>query len=574
MSSSEVSLRDRLGGRWAISLRAYLISAPIAIIVGVLATPESTESWSSLAKWTLISIMGFLMSGIPLYIAHRTILKDRTTNPVPIWLVYVVDIISVELRTVVFILCINAFDLPSSTPVLSRLVSAFILATVWYPPLTYALDSWDRYSKMRNQLIAELVADEIEVLNQQQVLEVLRLGLINDISTQVDESVRQAQDTLSSLRDAVAMEHSGEQVVATLNQINNDSIRKLSKELWNQQISTSSMKLFDLMRAMAHTRPFRPTYYIPPIALVSFVILNRSMSTKEAFDIVAVWLSYVLIVSVAGNFLCRKFNRFAFPIYLAVLGLFVSSGLITYFFATSEGLARVESVKWSIMASVTSAIFMPWFSMGSGISAHRQAVLTQLRSSIDQVEIRRLAINNERSTLNKQISTYLHGTVQANMSAAILRLQQSIEVGDREAATQALIDAREALNLKWDSSLGTHIDDLNASLAEIAQGWFGLVDITLSIEGAIPTRFNSMIHDIVIDAINNAVRHGEAELIDIVISGTSDGVNITITNNGHPLDVIGTGLGTETLNTYAPGNWSRHSTPTGDIELRVQLANR
>ena len=402
----------------------------------------------------------------------------------------------------------------------------------------------------------------------------LRLGLINDISAQVDESVKQAQDTLSSLRDAVAMEHSGEQVIATLNQINNDSIRKLSKDLWHQQIATSSMKLVDLMRAMSHTRPFRPTFFIPPVALVSFVILNRSTSSQDAFEIVTVWLGYVAVISIATNFLCRKLDRIAFAIYAVAIGLLAGAGIVTYFFTLSEGLTRVESLKWSIMASVASAIFMPWFSMGSGITAHRKAVLEQLRASIDQVEIRRLAINNERSALNKQISTYLHGTVQANMSAAILRLQQSIEVGDRAAATQALIDAREALNLKWDASLGTQIDDLGSTLAKIAEGWRGLVDITFTIDPQIPQRFNSMIHDVVVDAINNSVRHGEAEEIDVTISRATDGISLVIRNNGHPLHVIGTGLGTETLNTYAPGNWTRESLLNGDIELRVQLVNR
>ena len=574
MSSSEVSLRERLGGRWAISLRAYYISAPIAIAIGVLATPESTNSWSNFITWTFISALGFLISGIPLYIADRTVMKNRSVHPVPIWLVYLVDILSVEVRTLVFVLCIDVLDLPNSTPLSLRLLSALILATVWYPALTYALDSWDRYSKMRNQLISELIADEIELLNQEQVLEVLRLGLINDISAQVDESVKQAQDTLSSLRDAVAMEHSGEQVVATLNQINNDSIRKLSKDLWHQQISTSSMKLVDLMRAMSHTRPFRPTFFIPPVALVSFVILNRSMSSQDAFEIVAVWLGYVAVISIATNYLCRKLDRIAFAIYTVAIGLLAGAGIVTYFFTMSEGLTRVESLKWSIMASVASAIFMPWFSMGSGITAHRKAVLEQLRSSIDQVEIRRLAINNERSALNKQISTYLHGTVQANMSAAILRLQQSIEVGDRAAATQALIDAREALNLKWDISLGTQINDLGSTLAKIADGWLGLVDITFTIDPQIPQRFNSMIHDVVVDAINNSVRHGEAEEIDVTISSVTDGISLVIRNNGHPLHVIGTGLGTETLNTYAPGNWTRESLSNGDIELRVQLVNR
>jgi signal transduction histidine kinase len=427
---------------------------------------------------------------------------------------------------------------------------------------------------MRDRLITELVADEIEVLNQEQVLEVLRLGLISDISTQIDESVRQAQDTLSSLKDAVAMEHNGEQVVAALNQINNESIRKLSSELWHQKISTSSMKLLDLMRAMAHTRPFRPTYFIPPVALVSFVILNRSMSSQDASEIVFIWLSYVTTISVATNYLCRKIDQIAFGIYCVAIALLACAGILTYFFTVSQGLTKVESLKWSIMASVASAIFMPWFSMGSGISAHRRAVLQQLRTSIDQVEIRRLAISNERFALNKQISTYLHGTVQANMSAAILRLQQSIEVGDRSAATQALMEARDALNLKWDASLGTAIDDLDSTLSQIADGWLGLVNISYTIDSDVPQRLNTMIYDVVVDAINNAVRHGEAENIEIAIFSSANCTNIVITNNGHELDVIETGLGTETLNSYAPGNWTRTSLSNGKTELRVQLANR
>ena len=571
MSSHQVTLRERLGGRWAISLRAYLLSAPIAIALGVLVTPESTNSWPQFFLWTLISIVAFLISGIPLYLAHKTVMKDRTTNPVPIWLVYLVDIVAVELRTGVFVFSIVVFDLENSTPIPFRFVSGFLLALAWYPAVTYALDSWDRYATMRNQLIAELVADEIEILNQEQVLEVLRVGLISDISAQVDSSVQQAKETLSSLRDAVAMEHSGEQTIATLNQINNDSIRRLSKELWNQKISTSKLRFIDLMRAIATTRPFRPGLYLPAIGLLTFILLARIIGVHNAFVIDFVWLTYVTVIVMFANRLCARFSTFAFRIYSVSLVLLALSGLLTFSLGLRFGLNHVESFKWSIMATLTAGFLMPWFSSGNGITAHRSAVLEHLRTSINQVEIRSLAINAERAQLNKQISTYLHGTVQANMSAAILRLQQSIEIGDREGATKALIDAREALNLKWDTSLGTKIDDLRSSLQDIADGWLGLVDIEIDVHPGVPQIFNTMIHDVVVDAINNAVRHGEAEKIAVVVSPESLGTSVVIQNNGHELDVIKPGLGTETLDTYAPGNWSRQTLSNGDTELRVLI---
>lgn len=571
MSSGEVTLRERLGGRWAISRRAYLLSAPIAISLGVLVTPESTDSWSNFLIWTLVSTVAFLVSGIPLFIAHKTIMKDRAVRPVPIWLVYLVDIVAVEMRTLIFVASIVIFDLENSTPLPFRFLSGLVLSLAWYPAVTYALDSWDRYASMRNQLIAELVADEIEILNQEQVLEVLRVGLISDISAQVDESVRQAKDTLSSLRDAVAMEHSGEQTIATLNQINNDSIRRLSKELWNEKINTSKLRFIDLMRAIATSRPFRPGTYLPAVGLLSFILLSRVIGTQEAFIIGAIWLFYITVIVVVANKLCSRFTSLAFRIYVISLVLLALSGLLAYALCLSYDMTRVESSKWGIMAALTAAVFMPWFSSGNGITAHRLAVLNHLRSSINQAEIRSLAINGERALLNKQISTYLHGTVQANMSAAILRLQQSIEVGDRDGATAALIDAREALNLKWDTSLGTKIDNLSATLESIAGGWQGLVDIAIDVHPGVPDSFNTMIHDVTVDAINNAVRHGEAEKITVYVAPEPQGVSVVIQNNGHALDVINPGLGTETLNVYAPGNWTRETLENGDTELRVLL---
>lgn len=571
MSNQKVTLRERLGGRWAISLRAYLLSAPVAISLGVLVTPESTDSWSNFLLWTSISTVAFLVSGIPLFIAHKTVMKDRATHPVPIWLVYLVDIVAVEMRTVVFVSSIVILDLENSTPLPLRFVSGFLLSLAWYPAVTYALDSWDRYASMRNQLITELVADEIEILNQEQVLEVLRVGLISDISAQVDESVQQAKDTLASLRDAVAMEHSGEQTIATLNQINNDSIRRLSKELWNEKISTSKLRFIDLMRAIATTRPFRPGTYLPAVGLLSFVLLSRVTSVHTAFIIDAIWLGYVTVIVVVANRLCSRFTIYAFQIYLASLVLLALSGLLTFALCLSANMGSVESFKWSIMATLTASVFMPIFSSGNGITAHRTAVLEQLRRSINQAEVRTLAISGERAQLNKQISTYLHGTVQANMSAAILRLQQSIEVGDRDGATKALIDAREALNLKWDTSLGTTIDDLAATLAKIAEGWLGLVDIAIEVHPGVPQSFNTMIHDVTVDAINNAVRHGEAERISVFVTPEPQGVSVVIQNNGHALDVNSPGLGTETLNVYAPGNWTRETLANGDTELRVLL---
>jgi len=572
VAENEISIRERLGGRWAISLRAYVISFPIGIVLGLLVTPESIQSIQAFATWFAIGCLGMCAAGLVLLIADKTLLRNRRFSPVPIWQVFVVDIVAIQMRTLVFIACIEVFALPNTTPYPTRIISALILATVWFPALTYALDSWDRYKQMRDQLISRLVTERIEILNQEQVLEVLRVGLVADINFQVGQSVRDAKDTLSSLREAVTLEHSGEMALAVLNQINNESIRGLSKQLWNEQATRSKLRLIDLMRATAQTRPFRPATFIPPVGLLSIVLLSRQITLVQASLVSIGWLGYVAAISTLANLACRKFSSYAFQIYLGALTLLGGAGALAYIILGKFGMEPIPQLNWSIMAGVTAALLMPWFSSGSGITAHRGEVLALLQGSIDQAEIDSLAIARERSQLSKQISTYLHGTVQATMSAAILRLQQSIESGDRDAAAQALGDARKALELNWDPTLGTEIPNLTQALNDIVQGWLGFVDITFDIKNEIPAKANRTIREIVLEATTNAVRHGDASTVTIEIEASGTAIHLCIRNNGQAIDNASPGIGTESLNTYAPGNWTRESLPSGITQLKVSIA--
>lgn len=571
MAEHDISIRERLGGRWAVSLRAYVISFPIGILLGLLVTPESIKSLQSFATWFLISCVGMIGAGLVLLVADKTFLRNRRIHPVAVWQVFLIDIIAIEVRTAIFIICIKIFDLPNSTPFPTRILSALILATVWFPALTYALDSWDRYKTMRDHLISQLVAERLEILNQEQVLEVLRLGLVADINTQVNQSVRDAKETLSSLRDAVAVEHSGEMALAVLSQINNESIRGLSKKLWNEQTTRSKLRFVDLIRATAYTRPFRPAVFAPPVSLLSIVLLSRQVSLQQATIVSIVWLGYVAAISTLANLACRKFKAFAFQIYIVAILFLAAAGVLSYVILGTFEIGPIPQLNWSLMAGATAALLMPWVSSGSGVTAHRQEVLSLLRGSINQAEIEGLAIARERAQLSKQISTYLHGTVQATMSAAILRLQQSIEVGDREAAAQALGDARKALELNWDPSLGMHVPDLRLALDDIAKGWLGFLDITYRIRNEIPVKYNRTIREIVLEATTNAVRHGDASVVEIDIEAREKTIHLRIRNNGHAIKNALPGIGTESLNTYAPGNWTRESLPSGTTQLEVLI---
>ena len=84
-TDSRPSARELLGGRWAISLRGWLIVSALVLVIGAnsrsqLDVPAPTIAVVALAGWVLMSV---------LYLAaHLTVFRNRRTAPVHVaWLV-------------------------------------------------------------------------------------------------------------------------------------------------------------------------------------------------------------------------------------------------------------------------------------------------------------------------------------------------------------------------------------------------------------------------------------------------------------------------------------------------------
>ena len=54
MNDYEPTFRERLGGRWALSLKAFLITAPLIILA---ITIVSAQTWSQAVAWTVAGLV-------------------------------------------------------------------------------------------------------------------------------------------------------------------------------------------------------------------------------------------------------------------------------------------------------------------------------------------------------------------------------------------------------------------------------------------------------------------------------------------------------------------------------------
>jgi Signal transduction histidine kinase len=155
-----------------------------------------------------------------------------------------------------------------------------------------------------------------------------------------------------------------------------------------------------------------------------------------------------------------------------------------------------------------------------------------------------------------------------------MRLQQAIDGGDREAATQALFEARQIVDVDIASVANQPTTDLPSILDTLIASWEGLVTITANIDQppAASQRVLKLIEDVVTEGINNAVRHGDADRIDITIAEQQSSIQISISDNGTAGPPSGRrGTGTRLLDALAPNSWSRTVNQHGGSTLTVDL---
>jgi signal transduction histidine kinase len=114
--------------------------------------------------------------------------------------------------------------------------------------------------------------------------------------------------------------------------------------------------------------------------------------------------------------------------------------------------------------------------------------------------------------------------------------------------------------------------DSRSDIEKFVENWKALVDIALDQPlSTVPDQYLSVVHTIVVDAVNNAVRHGRASWIRIGFVSEPHALLVTVQNNGEPQQGTRAGLGTAQLELYAPDKWSLLRNSRGMTQLLVRL---
>lgn len=564
---------QRLGEPAALSFPVVLIYLPFAFAGPVFI--DTRRMGGSVALWFLVGLAGWLALLLVLTLARWVITPLRRGRPVA---TIAAIAVSVAVRSVVLTLSAQALGLATVGEFAYRLNAAIFTQSAFLIASAIVVSSFVHHG----QLAASLLLRE-EKLTRLSAESTVRL---EDLRSQIGFQVRRAIDPLIAQLDDISQRVGPDRdsFHRTIEQIVDEELRPLSHRLADAAAVTPPEE--SAPESMRTPRPplpdrvllrtlFRP---VPSGLLAALLASSQAVRAANVTDGVAftLALSVSLAMGVAG-------------LRLAVARIEVRSylGLVTASLAVAIVFALI------VLAWEQTAMPMPpylhWAAFYSGlfigallalervINDRRTATEQQLRESVERLQTQSSMLRQHEFIASRRLSYIVHGSVQAALNAASMRLAMA-EIPDEQLVASIRADIDEAIE-RIDTSGSAYVM-LVKTLGDLVDLWEGTARFmwtmdhrTVRVLAESPPTAAS-VGEIVTECVSNAIRHGGARHINARIESAGDLVRIQVTDDGSGLPALHQpGLGTRMLDELCL-SWERRSSVASTKVLATLATER
>lgn len=571
-------LRRRVGGRWAISWQGYVLLLFVSVPGSVVLVPAFTEPDQQITG-LVVSTLAYGAAGLVLALASITILRHRRQHPVAVWVVVLVGGAAWLMRSAVFAVYLEVTDLPVDTPLGNRLVVGFILGAFWVPVVAWLFATIDDFRLQRRKLVNELIRQESQAKHSEAYLNVLRGDLWQRVATAVpvmapdnSRSPQNRQTAGDTPPDSLV--DSLEGLATTIRSTSHDVAHDVS----TQANASSRVRAGDVLRLTAR-RPFM----VWPMAfylLVVWIYLERFASLTVVVTCVVVIGVWGVGVSWVANRLAARAAEPSMLAYAVSVAAQCATSLVVIAALLIIGVDISTAIPLGLTLGLTFALVIVAAGIARGVNVANAEVMTDVRASISAAEVRHEAQTVEESRIMNDIATHLHGTVTAHLTAATLRLRIAMLSGDVTAAQQAYAQARRQLDLDLRSTVLTQTSDLAGLLDDLRRSWAGICDVRVNIAtlpAVGPTTVRDIV-DVVTEAVSNAVRHGDAQRVEVSIRSDGDGdgdgdeIVVTVMDDGRGVADINPSQGIALFERIGTRGWTLRRASTSGMVLNVRMA--
>ena len=530
-----VSLREHIGGRWAVSLLLFAVYVPLGI-VATIGNLSTTVPGTGLGMLLLASTLSLIPVGLILWLSDLTWLRDRRVRPAPVVSIVLLGAVIGLVRSAsMYALSVGiGIQDPDIALAWARTITGGLQGAAAYPLAVLAFSLIATYREQRRQLITQQISWEMRRLLEACEWAEIRDGVITPIAGELQALGTDLDARVIGIDEA------------------SSAVRRRAHDLWGEAQPTPMVPSVRLGTAIAMSLRARPFATWLVLAIWAPTALGTALAVGEIPRAPLGTLVSAVIIAVvfeAGNALVRRWPGS----WVAVLPL----GLVFAIVLTSPSLAIVGGMPeqgrtaystinavWLILLVVLTAVVM-------GALRRGETILAEMHLAVDAASVETLTHEEQRRRVVQEVAATLHGTLQGRLAS----LPDPDTAGDAVRETLALLQSRPPMSSE-------------TTLREVARStldpWQSLVDVRVDTpDDPVSAHVAQAISDVLEECVANAFRHGRASGIACDLQMQERHVRVEVSDNGRGSAVPegDPGLGSRILD--RSGNWTRSYSAEG-----------
>jgi signal transduction histidine kinase len=559
------SLFKRVTGEKTLSQTAFLAFVPVGILGVAIVIPVEKVTASQRFDWFLVGVIAQAVLAIAIFVFNKIYFRFIKGAKFSVAYILFALFTSGALRGIAIGQAAPIFDLADSIAPVVRAINSGITVVIWMGIIGLMLEAQSSYVREYQDLYQRFLMLKSGRLPDGRAL---NSGRLSEIAEQVAQMTSPVRTKLAKLSEGSFTDAQVREAVADLQQVVKEQIRPLSHRLWFDR--TSHLLKFRISNLLLDAFKTDETPILFFTALTTFSIFVGT-TVSMGINIGAV-ISLIFGITIYMLFTLEKLllkiemikSRFIHPIFLILVATVPL--LLTHVYFNLSEIAY-----WSLYSNVgvagsvfLTAIFTTMLSQSLIDRAKIIDILTtQITSGYVEEHLQAIA----RMTEDSEIASYLHSSLQSELTAVALKLDQAAKSGNRDEVKSiiqyAQIVIERDLTVNFHAGEHSPLERINALL----DAWRGIADIKIDLQKIelCETQVLTDISQVIEEAVSDAVRFGNANLISISGDASPDHYYFKVTDNGKSKPQGGSGLGTILLDEIAPNLWRREFALEGTI---------
>jgi len=543
---------ERISGPWAITLRAYLWTFPLAVLLQPVIEPGFMYGKESLFSWLAVCTLSYLAFGALLLFANKFLIPNRDVKPASVVMVLLVVVLGGLVRCTVLGSAIPVFGL-TGIGVVERIPFSVTITLFWFITSSLIMDSKYRYRKQ----LDELVSEQLPLLESQKAY-LANFAQSIPVGTKADFDISnfQLQNVFRDLAVKASTSGARWEPVArqayrtVMNLIHVKRRPRRFSELSKSEYIASPREAFNVISQTPLINiPVVFSFYVTTLFLAAARILPIA---EAAIPLAIGLLVNLMILIISKKAIERSKNDSSFG-YLTMFAVLALLAVIGPLFSSATYISVLELQIFALAGTVVEIIWIVATGLLQLSQQNRQKLIDQATT---ENELLRLEVQYWETIAQRAAAANFSPTLTLDLIAADLR--QFLDL-DQPDDCQGAIECASSLVAEIKLIRGS-IDEfsIESEFDRIVSTWGQEANIMWTVSGAASPESLVLRAITAIEiSILKSLRYGGATVISINVKNSGDTSDVTIADNGLEHSGVGASLGVEILQELSSNTWTQ-----------------